>query len=762
MNSLAPGSLIGSYRVVRTLSEAGHFSLVYCAQSRGGGEIALKENFPVGAAYRSRDGATLRVRDREIFAWALARFEREAEFLRRHRHVNLVRVLEPPIRQNGTSYMAMEYLTGGSLRRRIEQGGAQGEAQVRAWLDSVLAALQSIESVGTSHLDLSPDNVMFRGSGEPVLVDFGSARIGGMAPTQRTRMITNSGYSAPEKLTRTSRDIDARADVYSVAALVNFAMTGREPSPAQDRMVGVSALPARLAARRQGGPRSLPPSTRASPSPSPTATATPRRSAERLPNARTMVLPRRRRSRPLRRLMTTRTEGGGAPASSSSSSPCFASCPSSHSWSDRRRFVSSSPSARFLPGPGIPPASGAIVGGRDEQQDEARIEPFEADGVPALLLVVADGMGGHAGGRVASRVAVDAFAGSFHAHSSLPLRARLRGALEAANGAVGDRMATSRELSGMGCTIVAAVLAGNYLRWISVGDSLLLAIKDRQLVRLNADHSFAPELDRAVREGRMSQAEADRDPDRHVLRSAVTGGSLSMVDEGARRLGEGALVLLATDGILTLPLDRIALAGSAGETPERTVAELLAAVSAARRPDQDNTTLVAAYCEGGEGAPSRRRRRQRRALGLVALSIAVLAGMLAAYVLIESGSEGDEAAARRPPVAAPKQSVPPAPSRTPGDFDGSIFKSPPASARERRNPERAARPKAAQAPVKPPAPASGPPGVVGNADEPRPSAPRLASPLPDPDPAPKEADRPRPKAGRDDDRPPRPRTPPEP
>ena len=258
MSSLAPGTRIGGYRILRTLSDAGHFSLVYLAEPpRGEGAVALKENFPAGAAYRARDGATLRARDRDVFAWALERFEREAEFLRRHRHPGLVHVLGPPIRENGTSYMPLEYLTGGSLRRRIERRGAESEAQVRTWLDPVLAALESIEGVGTSHLDLSPDNILFRGTGEPVLVDFGSARIGGVAPTRGTRMITNCGYSAPEKLSRTSRDIDARADVYSVAALVNFAMTGREPSPAQDRLTGTPALPPKVAARRRGSPAFL-------------------------------------------------------------------------------------------------------------------------------------------------------------------------------------------------------------------------------------------------------------------------------------------------------------------------------------------------------------------------------------------------------------------------------------------------------------------------------------------------------------------------
>lgn len=164
MSSLLPGTRIGGYRIVRTLSEAGHFSLVYCARPlQGGADVALKENFPAGAACRMRDGKRLQASDRGLFTWALQRFEREAEFLRRHRHPNVVHVLEPPIRTNGTSYMAMEFLTGGSLRQRIARCGRQSEEQVRVWLDPVLSALESIEKSAPATSTFRPTTSCFGG-----------------------------------------------------------------------------------------------------------------------------------------------------------------------------------------------------------------------------------------------------------------------------------------------------------------------------------------------------------------------------------------------------------------------------------------------------------------------------------------------------------------------------------------------------------------------------------------------------------------------
>jgi PPM family protein phosphatase len=383
--------------------------------------------------------------------------------------------------------------------------------------------------------------------------------------------------------------------------------------------------------------------------------------------------------------------------------------------------VSSTRSAGSLSRLRYRPASGAIIGRREEQQDEARIDAFEAEGgVPALLLIVADGMGGHAGGREASRIAVDSVSRVFHAAPGAPYQARLREALEAANQAIGARAGTSRELRGMGCTLIAAVLAGNYLRWISVGDSLLLAIKDRQMIRLNADHSLAPEIDRAVREGRMSQEEADRDPDRNVLRSALTGARLSLVDEGARRLGEGALVLLATDGILTLPTARLAAMASEGKAADRTVAALLSAVEADMPSDQDNTTLVAAYCEGDLGAVrARRRHRRRLGFGLTALALAIGAGGFAAYIVIDNEGRGAEARpdrAGQPPAATPGpalQATPGTPA-TRGDFDGSVFNNRAAATSDRRRPARPSRPNAPTTPIAAPKPvpaAPTPPGT---------------------------------------------------
>jgi serine/threonine protein phosphatase PrpC len=357
------------------------------------------------------------------------------------------------------------------------------------------------------------------------------------------------------------------------------------------------------------------------------------------------------------------------------------------------------------------PASGAIIGRRPEQQDAVRIEQADT----GLLLIVADGMGGHAGGQVASQLSVDAFAAAYRMGAALSPAERLRAALDVANHSVGAKTREEPELLGMGCTLVAALVFGDRVRWISVGDSLLLAIKNGQLIRLNADHSLAPEIDRAVLEGRISEDEARNDPDRHVLRSAVSGGPIALIDEGQQRLGAGAFVLLATDGLLTLPESRIAELGSGSLNARHKVAALLDEVTANMPEDQDNMTLAAVHCGGALAGETPRRGGRRRALGLLLLVLALAGTAAAAWLLFwpESGPRVDSdrpaptstspaggADVTGPRIEATPPAVPAPPGRKPGKETDETASPPAARPAEQPPGERPAQP-TSSAPVPP-------------------------------------------------------------
>ena len=220
---------------------------------------------------------------------------------------------------------------------------------------------------------------------------------------------------------------------------------------------------------------------------------------------------------------------------------------------------------------------GQHQGARPYQEDNWALKTLN-DG--ALLAVVADGMGGHAGGSVASRLVTEAMVKAVEQGRSLA------DGLQAANAAVQAGAAGKADLAGMGSTVVAAIVAADEVRWISVGDSPFYALADGKLQRLNADHSMAPQIDALVARGVITAEEGAGHPGRHTLREAVMGQPLTLIDEGTRRLPANARLLLCSDGVHSLGEADIASQSA------KPVSALISAVLAARNPHQDNVTVI--------------------------------------------------------------------------------------------------------------------------------------------------------------------------
>ena len=253
-------------------------------------------------------------------------------------------------------------------------------------------------------------------------------------------------------------------------------------------------------------------------------------------------------------------------------------------------------------------AGAQIQGGRDYQEDDFSIRLLTDGDTPAqedrLLLVLADGMGGHAGGAVASKTVVEAFQDAFH-HAADSIEDRFNAGVGAANGAVKEKQEADPNLAEMGATLIAAVVIGSALYWVSVGDSLLWVFRDGRLHRLNADHSMRPVLQDLVELGRMTEEEALADPRANQLRSVIYGDAIPLIDVNADGFGlqSGDLVVLASDGLETLPDEALAevIQAGAGDA-EGVVQALLDAIASAGRPGQDNTTVL--VYRVGDGADS--------------------------------------------------------------------------------------------------------------------------------------------------------------
>ena len=240
-----------------------------------------------------------------------------------------------------------------------------------------------------------------------------------------------------------------------------------------------------------------------------------------------------------------------------------------------------------------------IQGDRNYQEDDFSIRLLSQDPDPLaedrLLLVLADGMGGHAGGAVASKTVIQTFQAGFN-RNAVGITDRFSVGIETANNAVKDKQQADPNLSEMGCTLVAALVAGSTLYWTSVGDSILWLFRQGRLQRLNADHSMKPLLLDLVELGRMTEEEALSDSRINQLRSAIFGEDVPLIDmnAGGFPLENGDLVLLASDGLETLSEEGMTDVIKAGANDaEEIVNALLDAVAMAGVRGQDNTTALA-------------------------------------------------------------------------------------------------------------------------------------------------------------------------
>ena len=173
-----------------------------------------------------------------------------------------------------------------------------------------------------------------------------------------------------------------------------------------------------------------------------------------------------------------------------------------------------------------------IAGARDYQEDAfltTYLDDEVGESKSSALIVVADGMGGHAAGNIASNLVVSTFNKTFTGKfGKQDPPGVLREALKNANEGLKESIEETPGLDGMGCTMVTAAITRGKIYWISVGDSHIYLIRDRDLTKKNEDHSYGGYLDRMRSQGIDVEAEAGLS--RNMLMSAMTGEEIAEVD----------------------------------------------------------------------------------------------------------------------------------------------------------------------------------------------------------------------------------------
>ena len=185
---------------------------------------------------------------------------------------------------------------------------------------------------------------------------------------------------------------------------------------------------------------------------------------------------------------------------------------------------------------------------RSENQDSYRGGRRPDD---AVWGAVCDGMGGARGGRLASTMAVDALqqaieAGIDEAHTPQAGRALLESAVEQANRSVYEKARGTPSLSGMGTTVVCALVRGGLAQYVHVGDSRIYLFHGHSICQLTKDHSIVQEL---VEKGSITAEEAAFHPRKNLITRALGVGPQVEIDFGEIVLSPGDILVLCTDGL---------------------------------------------------------------------------------------------------------------------------------------------------------------------------------------------------------------------
>lgn len=251
------------------------------------------------------------------------------------------------------------------------------------------------------------------------------------------------------------------------------------------------------------------------------------------------------------------------------------------------------------PEPRFDVASALCQGGRDYQEDAIVTDfPFGAD---TGLVVLADGMGGHAAGDVASKIVVTEvysdlkFLSATFTQNEKHIPEMLTKAAAGANQSVREHVMDNPATRGMGATLVATVFVENRFYWMSIGDSPLYHFRGGKMRQLNEDHSMAPQIEFMVKSGLLDAEAGKNHPDRNCLTSVILGDRVAKSDCPLTpfEMQVGDIVVVSSDGLQYLEEPQIqkVLNRYRRRKSAEIAGYLLDAIEKLADPDQDNISF---------------------------------------------------------------------------------------------------------------------------------------------------------------------------
>lgn len=232
---LTPGFRLGEYTVIKCLGQGGFGTTYLCADQNLQRSCVAKEFTPRSFVTREANGAlaVLNPKLQVSFNDALSTFLNEARHLAQFNHPNIARI-HRFFQANQTAYFIMEYETGTSLRSLLK--GEQSiftEHEIEAIIEPLCSGIERLHMMQILHRDIKPDNILIRGDGSPVLIDFGAAM--NFTSIQDAPVIATHGYAPPEQF-NSSLPHGPWIDIYALAATVYEMLFGISPPPSLVRV----------------------------------------------------------------------------------------------------------------------------------------------------------------------------------------------------------------------------------------------------------------------------------------------------------------------------------------------------------------------------------------------------------------------------------------------------------------------------------------------------------------------------------------------
>lgn len=295
---------------------------------------------------------------------------------------------------------------------------------------------------------------------------------------------------------------------------------------------------------------------------------------------------------------------------------------------------------------------------RKNNEDRYAVSAYTLPGeeaIPAVLAVVADGIGGHRAGEVAAEIAVETISADVaRSDASQPLQI-LREAIVHASNVISEKAAADPDQQGMGSTCACALIIGSRLYTASVGDSRIYLIRENAIQQLTTDHTWVQE---AIEHGVLAPAEARKHPNAHVIRRFLGSKGDVIPDTRLRlrpdendnqaeanqglQLQPGDILVMCSDGLTDLVDDHEILSTLRTRNNRGALEDMVRQSN--RRGGHDNVTIITLAVPPIESPTipvivRRSERSERRLISLLAIGgifalilIALLGGAILAFV----------------------------------------------------------------------------------------------------------------------------------